>query len=79
MATNDTAFFKIRPTKRSNPEDRTTLDVIHQFQVRKIIGEKEDATELEEDYAHNNNILKGIADELVRGQLEINKNSFVTK
>jgi hypothetical protein len=71
MATNDTAFFKIRPTKRSNPEDRTTLDVIHQFQVRKIIGEKEDATELEEDYAHNNNILKGIADELVRGQLEI--------
>jgi len=67
----DSAFFKIRPTKRSNPEDRTTLDVIHQFQIRKITSEKEESQELEEDYAHNNNILKGIADELVRGQMEI--------
>jgi len=67
----DSAFFKIRPTKRSNPEDRTTLDVIHQFQIRKITSEKEESQELEEDYTHNNNILKGIADELVRGQMEI--------
>lgn len=67
----DSAFFKIRPTKRSNPEDRTTLDVIHQFQIRKITSEKEESEELLEDYNHNNNILKGIADELVRGQMEI--------
>jgi len=79
----DSAFFKIRPTKRSNPEDRTTLDVIHQFQIRKITSEKEESQELEEDYAHNNNILKGIADELVRGQMEIKqqelKNEIETK
>jgi hypothetical protein len=79
----DSAFFKIRPTKRSNPEDRTTLDVIHQFQIRKITSEKEESHELEEDYAHNNNILKGIADELVRGQMEIKqqelKNEIQTK
>jgi hypothetical protein len=79
----DSAFFKIRPTKRSNPEDRTTLDVIHQFQIRKITSEKEESHELEEDYAHNNNILKGIADELVRGQMEIKqqelKNEIETK
>jgi hypothetical protein len=67
----DSAFFKIRPTKRSNPEDRTTLDVIHQFQIRKITSEKEESEELLGDYNHNNNILKGIADELVRGQMEI--------
>jgi hypothetical protein len=67
----DSAFFKIKPTKRSNPEDRTTLDVIHQFQIRKITTEKEESQELEEDYNHNNNVLKGIADELVRGQMEI--------
>jgi hypothetical protein len=79
----DSAFFKIRPTKRSNPEDRTTLDVIHQFQIRKITSEKEESQELEEDYNHNNNILKGIADELVRGQMEIKqqelKNEIQTK
>ncbi len=79
----DSAFFKIRPTKRSNPEDRTTLDVIHQFQIRKITSEKEESQELEEDYNHNNNILKGIADELVRGQMEIKqqelKNEIETK
>ena len=79
----DSAFFKIRPTKRSNPEDRTTLDVIHQFQIRKITSEKEESHELEEDYNHNNNVLKGIADELVRGQMEIKqqelKNEIETK
>jgi hypothetical protein len=68
---NDTAFFKIRPTKRSNPEDRTTLDVIHNFQLRKIIGEKDDATELEEDYSNNQEYLQGVTDEIARGQLEI--------
>jgi hypothetical protein len=79
----DSAFFKIRPTKRSNPEDRTTLDVIHQFQIRKITTEKEESEELLEDYNHNNNVLKGIADELVRGQMEIKqqelKNEIETK
>jgi bifunctional UDP-N-acetylglucosamine pyrophosphorylase/glucosamine-1-phosphate N-acetyltransferase len=34
-------FFKIRQTKRSNPEERTTLDVIHQHQLKKIIEEKD--------------------------------------
>ena len=76
MTENETAFFKIRPTKRSNPEERTTLDVIHQFQIRKIIGEKEDAHELQEDYEHNQQILRGIADELVRGQMEIKQESL---
>lgn len=30
------AFFNIRPTKRSNPEARTTLDALHTFQVKKL-------------------------------------------
>lgn len=49
MSENETGFFKIRPTKRSNPEERTTLDVIHQFQLRKIMGESEEVEELEQD------------------------------
>jgi hypothetical protein len=71
MTEPESAFFKIRPTKRSNPEERTTLDVIHRFQIRKIISDKEESEELENDYNHNQNILKSIADELVRGQMEI--------
>lgn len=38
------AFFKIRPTKRSNPEARTTLDTLHQVQITKIL-EKESQLE----------------------------------
>jgi hypothetical protein len=37
MSSQD-AFFKIRPTKRSNPEARTTLDCLHQVRVQHIMG-----------------------------------------
>ena len=30
------AFFNIKPTKRSNPEARTTLDALHTFQLKKL-------------------------------------------
>ena len=30
------AFFNIRPTRRSNPEARTTLDALHTFQIDKL-------------------------------------------
>ena len=35
-------FFKIRPSKRSNPEARTTLDTVHQHYLSKIkdVGEQ---------------------------------------
>jgi hypothetical protein len=79
MSTEDNAFFKIRPTKRSNPEERTTLDVIHQFQLRKILSEQEGATELEEDYQNNEEYLQSVADELVRGQLEAKQEALRTE
>jgi hypothetical protein len=41
MSSSD-AFFKIRPTKRSNPEARTTLDRLHNVHLQGII-EKESA------------------------------------
>lgn len=39
-------FFKIRPTKRSNPEARTTLDSLHQNQISKLLEKKENTEEL---------------------------------
>jgi len=46
MSTTD-PFFKIRPTKRSNPEARTTLDSIHHSHLDKLNDEIESIEEFE--------------------------------
>jgi len=38
------AFFKIRPTKRSNPEARTTLDCLHQVHIQGILNSETEMT-----------------------------------
>jgi predicted nucleic acid-binding Zn-ribbon protein len=63
-------FFKIRPTKRSNPEERTTLDVIHQYQLKKISEEKEEAMFLKEETKELKEQIESTNDDLLRGQLE---------
>jgi len=40
------AFFKIRPSKRSNPEARTTLDALHHSQIQGIEDEQNNLDEL---------------------------------
>ena len=37
----DSAFFKVKSSKRSNPEARTTLDAIHHEKIQHMIHEKE--------------------------------------
>ena len=66
----DTAFFKIKPTKRSNPEDRTTLDVLHQYQLQRMKQEDESVEQL---IARTEGLKKQIDttnDDILRGQLE---------
>jgi predicted nucleic acid-binding Zn-ribbon protein len=63
-------FFKMKPTKRSNPEERTTLDVIHQCQVKKIQEEEEEIPELERDIELLKQQIASTTDDLTRGQLE---------
>jgi predicted nucleic acid-binding Zn-ribbon protein len=67
---NEEGFFKIKPTKRSNPEERTTLDVVHQCQLKKIIDEQSEVKFLQEDIATLNTQIEETADDLIRGQLE---------
>lgn len=43
-------FFKIRPSKRCNPESRTTLDSIHQHNLTKIRNSGEDMTKSKQEY-----------------------------
>ena len=43
-------FFKIRPSKRSNPEARTTLDTVHQHYLAKIKDSSENGAILKAKY-----------------------------
>lgn len=43
----DKAYFNIKQTKRSNPEARTTLDNLHQIQMRQLNEEKGQMTEIQ--------------------------------
>jgi len=45
------AFFNIRPTRRSNPEARTTLDALHTFHIDKIKDKKATLHELQNEIA----------------------------
>lgn len=63
-------FFKMKPTKRSNPEERTTLDVIHQFQLKKIEEEVEEAKDLAADIKLLRQQIDATTDDLTRGQME---------
>lgn len=45
-------FFKIRPSKRSNPEARTTLDTVHQHYLSKVKDTSEQVSTLKEAYSN---------------------------
>ena len=69
-ANSNEGFFKIKPTKRSNPEERTTLDVVHQFQLKKIQEDKEESLILKQELDELKHQMDTTTDDLVRGQLE---------
>ena len=69
-SSSDTAFFKIKPTKRSNPEERTTLDVIHQHQLTLMTSEKSQVPGLKEKMSQLDREIHHTSDDILRGQLE---------
>ena len=71
---SDTAFFKIKPTKRSNPEERTTLDVIHQHQLSLMKSEEQQVSGLKDRLEQLNTQIEHTNDDILRGQLE---NKFI--
>jgi hypothetical protein len=48
---SDGAFFKVKSSKRSNPEARTTLDAIHNQKVQNMIEQKENLILYKEELA----------------------------
>ena len=70
MSGSSDAFFKVKSTKRSHAEERTTLDVIHQHQIKKIHEDKDEASEIFEKLEYLKHKIDETADDLIRGQLE---------
>ena len=48
---NDSAFFKVKSSKRSNPEARTTLDAIHNQKIQNMMEEKQNLESYREELA----------------------------
>ena len=69
MASQD-AFFRIRPSKRSNPEARTTLDSLHQVQIQGILEKEKDVISLKTEIAEIAAKCRELTDEIAYEQLQ---------
>ena len=69
MASQD-AFFNIRPTKRSNPEARTTLDRLHQVRVQTIIEKEKDSSNIQSEIAAIHAKCRDVVNEIEYEQLQ---------
>jgi hypothetical protein len=69
MASQD-AFFRIRPSKRSNPEARTTLDSLHTVQIQTIFDKEGDVASLKSEIAEINTKCRELANEIEYEQLQ---------
>ena len=69
MSSKD-AFFKIRPTKRSNPEARTTLDSLHQVRIKTMIEKEGEVKKLKEDIQALHSRARTAADEIQYEQIQ---------
>jgi len=72
------AFFKIRPTKRSNPEARTTLDCLHQVHLQGILHSETEMANSKEELQRIELELPNVKDEvryeqLVKQRMELQK------
>ena len=46
---NESAFFKVKSSKRSNPEARTTLDAIHSQKIQNMLDQKDNLISYKND------------------------------
>ena len=65
-------FFKIRPSKRSNPEARTTLDTVHQHNLIKIKDINEHVGQLNEQQNELITKYRAESDDIERYRIESN-------
>jgi hypothetical protein len=66
-------FFKIRPTKRSNPEARTTLDSLHQTRIQTMLQKEDAIAKRKEQIRELTAELREMVDEIQYERLETKK------
>ena len=69
MSSSD-PFFKIRPTKRSNPEARTTLDSIHHAHLNRLMDENKSLEDIEAEFRGLRDKLSTCSDDIEKVKLE---------
>jgi hypothetical protein len=67
---NDSAFFKVKTSKRSNPEARTTLDAIHNQKVQTMLEQKDNIILLKEELNELKNKIKNTISDIEIWRLE---------
>lgn len=64
MSATQDAFFKIRPTKRSNPESRTTLDSLHKVKITEMLEKEKEIEILKAEITEIQAASRSISDEV---------------
>ena len=67
---SDSAFFKVKSSKRSNPEARTTLDAIHNQKVQNMLEEKDNINKYIEHVIELQNKIKDTSSDIEIWRLE---------
>ena len=67
---SDSAFFKVKTSKRSNPEARTTLDAIHQQKVQSMLDDQKQVTQYKNDLSKLRCTIEGVTSDIERWRLQ---------
>jgi Poxvirus Late Transcription Factor VLTF3 like len=70
------AFFSIRPTRRSNPESRTTLDALHKHNIERITLKQTTIDDLRREHALLEGVLESAATPIERSIHEEKKMAY---
>lgn len=67
---SDSAFFKVKTSKRSNPESRTTLDAIHQQKVQLMLEDQKQVSQYKEELRTLESRIVEVTTDMERWRLE---------
>jgi len=70
------AFFSIRPTRRSNPESRTTLDALHKHNIEKITMKQGTINDLRKEHTSLSDMIESATSPIERSIYEEKKSNY---
>lgn len=76
---SESAFFKVKTSKRSNPEARTTLDAIHQKKVQTMMDDQKQLAQYKQDLATLRKTIEETPSDVERWRLERNAEQLEKK